>query len=55
MISHNYGKVKIVSCNSLPPEKTMTFQNVVILINKDKNNSYYNTFLERSFYELPKK
>ena len=37
----------------------MTFHNVIILIksvfNKDKNNYYYNIFLEKASYELPKK
>ena len=59
IISHSYAKVKVDSYNSLPLEKTMTFGNVIILIklvwNKDKNNSYYNIFLENATYELPKK
>ena len=37
----------------------MTFHNVVILIksvwNKDKNNYYYNIFLEKASYELRKR
>ena len=37
----------------------MTLPNVKILAksvgNKDKNNSYYNIFLEKASYELPKK
>ena len=37
----------------------MNFHNVIILIksvfNKDKNNYYYNIFLEKASYELPKK
>ena len=38
----------------------MTFHNVIILIkllfNKDKNKCYYyNIFLEKAFYKLPKK
>ena len=36
----------------------MTFDNVIILIksvfNKDKTNYYYNIFLEKALYELPK-
>ena len=36
----------------------MTFHNVIMLTklvsNKDKNNYYYNIFLEKSSYELPK-
>ena len=37
----------------------MTFHNVTMLIksvfNKNKNNHYYNIFLEKASYELPKK
>ena len=37
----------------------MTFYNVIILIesvwNNDKNNYYYNVFLEKASYELLKK
>ena len=37
----------------------MTFHNVMMLIksvfNKNKNNHYYNIFLEKASYELPKK
>ena len=33
VIYHNYAKIKVDSCNSLPLEKTMTFHNVIILIN----------------------
>ena len=39
--------------------KKKTFYNVVILIksvwNKDKKNYYYNMYLEKASYELPKK
>ena len=48
-INHNFARIKIDSYNSLPIEK-VTFHNVIILImlvvNKDKNNYYYNIFLE---------
>ena len=58
-ISQNYAKVKVVSYDSLPLEKTMTFYNVIALItsvwNKNKNNYYYNIFLEKSSYGLLKK
>ena len=58
-ISHSYAKIKVDSYNSLPLEKTITFHNVIILIkslfNKDKNNCYYNIFLEKASPELPKK
>ena len=47
-ISHNFGKIRIDSYNSLPIEKILTFHNVIILIksvvNKNKNNHYYNVF-----------
>ena len=50
VISQNYAKIKVDSYGPLPLEKTMTFHNVIILIkpvcNKDKNNYYYNIFLE---------
>ena len=59
IISHNYTKIKVDSYNSLPLEKTMVFHNVIILIksvwNKYKSNCSYNIFLEKTFYELPKK
>ena len=31
-INHNFGKIRIDSSNSLPIEKILTFQNVIILI-----------------------
>ena len=44
IISHNYGKIKVESLDSLLLEKAMTFHDVIILIksvfNKDKNNNY---------------
>ena len=56
--SHYYTKIKFDSYYSLPLEKTLTFHNVVILIksvfNKDKNNYYYNIFLEKCSYKLYK-
>ena len=49
-INHNFARIKIDSYKSLPIEKKVTFHNVIILImlvvNKDKNNYYYNIFLE---------
>ena len=46
------------SYDSLPPEKTMTFYNVLILIksvsSKDKNY-YYNIFWEKASYGFLKK
>ena len=59
VISHNYTKIKANLFDSLPLEKTMAFYNVIILsksvFDKDKNNYYYNIFLEKVSYELPKK
>ena len=58
VISHNFAKIKVDSNDSLPPEKILTLHNVIILItsifNKDKISYYYNIFLERSLYHLPK-
>ena len=54
-INHNFGKIKIDSCSSLPIEKTLTFHNVIILIksvvNKKKNEYCYNIFLEKGPYK----
>ena len=48
-INHNFARVKIDSYNSLSLEKKLPFHNVTILIksvvNKNKNNYYYNIFL----------
>ena len=55
VISHNYAKIKVDSYDSLPLEKTMTFYNLIMLVksvwNKDKNNYYYNIFLEKASYK----
>ena len=54
-INHNFGKIRIDSYNALPIEKRLTFHNVVILIKsvvkKNKNNCYYNLYLEKGLYE----
>ena len=59
IITHNFAKLKVDSYNSLPLTKTMIFHDVTILMksvfNNDKNNYYYNIFLEKASYELPKK
>ena len=51
--------LKQIYYDSLPLEKTMTFLNFIIVIksvwNKDKNSCYYNMFLEKPLYELPKR
>ena len=54
-INHNFGEIRIDSCNYLPIEKMLTFHNVIILIksvvNKNKNNYYYNIFLEKGLHK----
>ena len=54
-INHNFEEIRIDSYNSLPTEKILTFHNVIVLVkstvNNDKNNYYYNIFLERSSYK----
>ena len=51
--------MKVDSYDSLPLENTMTLFNVIILVkwvwNRDKNNHYYNIFLEKASPELPKR
>ena len=53
-INQNFARIRIDSYNSLPIEKILTFDNVIILIksvvNKNKNNYYYNIFLEKGLY-----
>ena len=49
-IYHNFPKIRIDSYNSLPIEKILTFHNVILIksvVNKYKNNYYYNIFLEK--------
>ena len=54
-INHNFATIKIDSVNSLPAEKPLTFHNVVILfksvVNKNKNNYYYNIFFKKGSCE----
>ena len=51
-VTQDHTAIKVDLHNSLPLEKTMTLDNVIILVksvwNKDKNNYYYNIFLEKS-------
>ena len=58
MYVNNYAKIKVDSYDSFSLERKMTFHDAVVLIksvfNKDKNNYYYNIFLEKASYELPK-
>ena len=55
LFSRNYARIKIDSSDFLPLEKTQTLHNVVIHINKDENNYYYNIFLQICLYQLAKK
>ena len=56
-INHNFARIRIDSYDSLPIEKTLTsfFHNIVILIksvvNRNKNEYYYNIFLEKGLYK----
>ena len=57
--SDYYGKIKVDSYDSLPVGKTLTFHNIIMIIqsvlNKDKNGYYYNIFLGKCLYQLAKK
>ena len=59
VISDNYAKLKLDSFDSLPREKTTTFNNVIIFIksvlHKEENNYCYNIFLEKASRELSEK
>ena len=48
-INHNFAKIRIDSYNSLPIEKILIFHKSVV--NKNKNNYYYNIFLEKCSYK----
>ena len=58
IVSYNYAKI-FDSYDSFSLEKTLTLHNVMILVksvfNKDKNNYYYNMYLEKNSHQLPKK
>ena len=54
-ISHNYAKIKVDSYDSLLLEKTIKIKISQFLIKIKINNYYYNIFLEKTSYELPKK
>ena len=59
IFSHYFAKIKVDSYDSLPIEKRLTLNNVIILIklvhNKDRNHYYYEMFLEKCLYQLGKK
>ena len=50
--------MKVDLYTSLPLEKTFTLHDIILFIkwvfNKHNNNYYYNIFLEKSVYQLPK-
>ena len=55
-INHNFARGRIVSYNSLPIEKALTFRSIIILIMSlfnhfFKNNYYYNIFFEKGSYK----
>ena len=55
IITHNFARIRIDSCNSLPIQKKLFFHDVIIPIksvfNKNENNYYHNVFSEKSLYE----
>ena len=55
IINHTFARIRIDSYYSLCIEKALTFDNVIIFIklvvNKNKNNYYYNIFLEKGPYK----
>ena len=56
--SHNYVKIKVYLYDSLPPEKTLVFHDVIIhiksILTKDQHHYYYNVFLEKCLDQLSK-
>ena len=54
-INHNFARTRIDSYDYLPIEKILTFHGVIILfksvVNKNKNNYYYNVFLKKGSYK----
>ena len=59
IFSHYFAKIKVDSYDSLPIEKILTLNNVIIniksVLNKDKNYYYCKVFLEKCSYQLTKK
>ena len=58
IFSHYFVKIKIDSYDSLPIEKRLTLDNVIIhiksVLNKDTNHYYTKLFLEKCLYQLAK-
>ena len=54
-INHNFARIRTDSHNSLPIEKILSFDNVIILINsaviKNENKYCYNIFLQKGSYK----
>ena len=54
-VNHDFIRIKIDSYNSLPTEKAWALHNFIVLIrsvvNKNKNDYFYNIFLEKGLYE----
>ena len=55
VVSHNDAKIKVASSSCLSLEKTLTLNNVIIVIlfNKDNNDYLCYIFLEKSLNQLP--
>ena len=55
---HNFARIKIDSHDPLPLGKTLTLDNIIILItsvvNQNQNHYYYNIFLEKCSSQSPK-
>ena len=53
-INHNFVRIEIDSYNSLPIETMLTFHVIMLIksvVNKNKNDYYYNIFLEKGSYK----
>ena len=56
--SHYSAAIEVDSYDSLPKEKQLTLDNVIrhitSVLNKEKNQYYHKTFLEKCSYQLPR-
>ena len=54
-INHNFGETKLIHITIYQLKKILAFHNVIIFIksvvNKNKNNYYYNIFPEKGWYK----
>ena len=53
-INQSFARIRIDSHNFLPNEKILTFHIIILIksvVNEDKNNCYYNIFLEKGLYK----